>query len=287
MRSKLFFVFISLLLVCTFIFVGCDSEGPEATPEPTETATKEPTPEPTPTPTPKPTVEPIAEEKKGIPQKDAEVIFEDNFEEDNLDMYLTAQPNWLSVEDGKLVMREDWTAFIPDINYELGVEHSQYEMTVTFNSAAETDDNPWSSLFIACRGPLDMSVPIATQDGYFWVAFNRAAKAYVYPGGGGEYSGAAWNLKYFAIDLPEDFSEPHKITVVDCGDVICYYMNTAEEEHYLILKATFEEDEIVIFGNDGSEIWREKNMLQDEGSFMFFNHYGKTDIDDIVIKGLK
>ena len=66
-------------------FTACDKEdtGPKETPEPTEVATKAPTPEPTPTPTPKPTVEPIPEDKKGF-QEDAEELFKDTFDEEDL-----------------------------------------------------------------------------------------------------------------------------------------------------------------------------------------------------------
>jgi hypothetical protein len=287
MNRKLFAFLLTLLLVMALVFTACDvkDKSPKETPEPTDTATKAPTPEPTPTPTPKPTVEPISEEKKGVPQEDAEVLFKDTFDEDNLEQYLLKQGEFMIVEDGRLLIPENWSAYIPDVTYDLGVDHSQYEMSVKFKAEEGGDSNPWASLFIGCRG--DATTPIATSNGYFWVAFNFTNKAFVYPGGGGQYEGDAWNLRYFEIELPEDFTEDHTVTVVDCGDVIAYYMNTEEEDYYLILKATFEGDEIVIFGNDGSEIWRETNMIADTGMFMFFNHYCNSSVDEIVIKGLK
>ena len=64
-------------------------------------------------------------------------------------------------------------------------------------------------------------------------------------------------------------------------------MNTAEEDYYLILKVTFEGEELVIHDHDGNEIWREENMLQEEGSFLFFNHYCASLVDEIVVKGYK
>lgn len=289
MKAKILLV-LSVIMICALLFAACDSEKkpPEATEAPTAKPTNTPTPVPTPTPTPKPTVAPISEEKKGVPQKDAVVLFEDKFDEDNLDdLYFRAQGENMVVEDGKLTIPTNWSSFMPDVNYNLGIDHSQYEMTLTYESIDGSDFNPWSSLFVGSRCPLDGNPKIATEDGMFWVAFNGSAKAHVYPGGGGTYNGTAWNLKYFEVELPEDFiGKPHKITVVDCGDVICYYMNTADQEYYLIVKVLFEGDELVCYGNDGSEIWRETNMLPAEGSFHFFNHYGRTIIDDIVIKGL-
>jgi hypothetical protein len=286
MKRKLYLFLLSLLVVAALVFTACDKEdtGPKETPEPTEVATKAPTPEPTPTPTPKPTVEPIPEDKKGFPQEDAEELFKDTFDEEDFGNYLTLQGSYMAVEDGKLIITEHWSAYSPIVDYQLGVEHSQYQMSVTFSASSGT--SPWSSLFVGCRGP-EGNVTIADKIGYFWVAFNKDAKAHVYPGGGGVYHGEQWNLKYFTIDLPEDFTENHTVTVVDCGDIIAYYMNTAEEDYYLILKVTFEGEELVIHDHDGNEIWREENMLQEEGSFLFFNHYCASLVDEIVVKGYK
>ena len=154
MNRKLFAFLLTLLLVMALVFTACDvkDKSPKETPEPTDTATKAPTPEPTPTPTPKPTVEPISEEKKGVPQEDAEVLFKDTFDEDNLEQYLLKQGEFMIVEDGRLLIPENWSAYIPDVTYDLGVDHSQYEMSVKFKAEEGGDSNPWASLFIGCRG---------------------------------------------------------------------------------------------------------------------------------------
>lgn len=298
MKKRIYFIFLTVL-VCSLFFVACDKKNNEPTPteQPTEeaTATPAPTTEPTPKPTQKPTSAPLSEDMKGVPQKDAVVVFEDKFDEDNIeDNYIIKyvdnmlREDAMLVENGKLVMTQGWCALLPDYDYYLGVDHNQYEMTVTYE-AQQIVDFAWCSLFVGCRGSLDGNVQIATDNGVFWVAFNGTDKAYVYPGGGGEYpNGSDWSYKYFEISLPEQFvGGTHKITVVDCGDVISYYMNTAEQEYYLIVKVLFEDEELVCYGNDGTEIWRETNMLPEEGSFVLFNHYAKTILEDLVIKGLE
>ena len=138
-------------------------------------------------------------------------------------------------------------------------------MSVTFSASSGT--SPWSSLFVGCRGP-EGNVTIADKIGYFWVAFNKDAKPMSILEVEECIMGSSGILKYFTIDLPEDFTENHTVTVVDCGDIIAYYMNTAEEDYYLILKVTFEGEELVIHDHDGNEFGG-RNMLQEEDPSCF------------------
>lgn len=288
-RSIIFFLLIIVLIIA---LVACTNDEKEPTPEPTVQVTVKITPEPTATPTPKPTLEPLSEEKRGIPQADAEVLFHDDFSEDSYDNYLTSQgTNMTWSEEGYLDLTKlDWSAFTPDIEYYLGGDYNQYQLEVSFyNTGEKADSPPWESLFIACRGPEGMNPPIATNDGYFWVAFNNKNKVAVYPGGGADSypGGSTWEHKYFTITVPETFTETHTVTVVDSGDTICYYMNTADEDYYLILRAEFDEGDLVIYGNNGDEIWREMCVIEEDGAFMFFCHYGRTIVEEISIKGTK
>lgn len=291
MKNKVLLI-LCMLLISLLIITGCGekTDDNKSTKEPTTVPTVAVTEVPTPSPTPKPTIAPISEDQKGVPQKNAIVLFEDKFDDDDIeDDFFLLQGDYIAIEDGKLNLLENWVALAPIVDYALGVDHSQYELELIYQVAEIAENNPWISLFVGCRGPIGGNPVIATENGMFWVAFNGSTKAYIYPGGSGNYKdGGAWNTKYFEIDLPEAFvDKAHKITVVDCGDVICYYMNTESEEQYLIVKVLFEGDELICYGNDGTEIWREENLLADEGSFTLFNHYAQTLIEDIVVKGLK
>ena len=123
------------------------------------------------------------------------------------------------VEDG---------ALIPE-NYPLTPDYMTWELTtanmrsVKFKAEEERIQSR-ASLFIGCRGD---ATHHCNQQQLFG-AFNFT-KAFVYQGERPKEMPGSWAVE---IELPEDFTEDHTVTVVDCGDVIAYYMNTGEEDYY-------------------------------------------------------
>lgn len=288
MKKKL--TILSLLLVLTLVFAtACKKDDPTvdptATPKATEQSTAAPTTEPQPTEVPGPTMRPISEEEKGKPQKDAEVLIQEDFEDGQISdtEFFIKYPENLDIADGIMSITRDWSAVSPEYGYGLGSEHNQYEFSTKFRISHLQGDAPHVAYWIGARAPEVERT--ADYPGGFWLAFNYSKSICVYPGGDNFPDVESWALKYFTITAPESFDTEHTVTVVDTGDAVYYYMNTAEEEYYLLLKAVFDGSDLLVYDHNGTEIWGGENAVNEDPQFSIFSHRSKTHTDIITLKG--
>lgn len=247
--------------------------------------------EPTEEPTPKPTKEPLPEGERGKPSEKSEVAYENDFIEEDLDGTLLVTTNIYSFKDGKLILNSEdggrtwdgWNSLTPDIDCNTFDTH-QWEFHIEFESRFPEDvTSPWIATIIGARVS-DYVSSIANTDDGIWVAFTENNQITVFPSGARtkEY----WPDGAVTVDIPEGFGEMRKLVIVDTGDSLYYYMNTAEEENVLILKIDINESEIKVFDANGEELCKAENFLDmDLGNhFKVFSHFAYTFIDSIAVK---
>lgn len=288
---------ILLILITAFILLfvtackkdetGKETPAPTATPAPTEDAN---TPEPTATKEPGPTLKPITEEEKGKPHPEAEELMKLDFSEveeiDDID-YELRQPEYINIADGYMNITEVWSAVSPNYGYGLGTDHNQYEWSATFHISHLSPDAPHVAYFVGARVPQERT---ADYPGGVWLAFNYTKSVSVYlPGDNfldenGEVI-KSWDSKYFTVTIPEDFTTEHTVTVVDTGDEICYYMNTAEDPQYLICRMVLDGEDLLIYNKDGETIKTFMNAVNEEINFSVFSHRTKSHTKELVLKG--
>ncbi|HOA31881.1 MAG TPA: hypothetical protein PKM70_08145, partial [Clostridia bacterium] len=101
------FLFCALIVVFVFVFSSCKQAETEdtPTPEPTQSVTEGPT--AAPTPTPSPTKEPLSEEELGKPTDKADIIYENDFSDDDFAGEILVQRGTYSVKDGKLYLNSE------------------------------------------------------------------------------------------------------------------------------------------------------------------------------------
>lgn len=283
-----------LVLLCVFAISSCDQKKDtknDPTPQSTDTATPGPTPVPTESSTPKPTKEPLPSEELGKPSDKSEVIYENDFFEEDLDDTLLVTYNVYSFKDGKIILNSEdggksfkgWNALTPDIDC-FPSDAYQWEFHIEFETEfPENDTSSWMATIIGARVSNYVSAIANTDDG-IWVAFTENNKVTVFPSASRtkEY----WPAGAVAVDIPEGFGEMKKLVVVDTGDSLYYYMNTAEEENVLILRIDIDEDYITVFNASGEEVFKADNFLDMEmgNHFKIFSHFAHTYIDSLAIK---
>ncbi len=291
-------VVILLIVSITLVFTACKDTGNKpndkvnatATPAATETPVATATPEPTATPVPGPTLKPLSEEEKGKPQKDAEIIAIEDFDDGTIDYdnFQTKSDENIVIKDGEMHIETVWAAIAPLYeDYGIGTKHNQYEWSSDVYITHKMGDAPHVAYWVGARVPKEAT---ADYPGGFWLAFNYSKTVYVYPGGNNfkDQNGnlvESWAAKCFSIKAPEDFTTKHKVTVVDTGDALYYYMNTATEENYLLLKVEFDGADLICYGNDGTQVFAGENVVNEIPAFSIFSHRSKTHTDNVVLKG--
>lgn len=295
MNKKRIVVFLALILVIVFALVltSCKKEGevkesPKATSTATPEVEKTATPTPPPTPTTAPTPKPLAEDQKGKVQADAEVLFKDEFEGDEIsENAAMGKGDAYSIEDGKMRLSHDgsdfidnWDTYSPDYYYEVGETHNQYEFHVKMQTSFTQDANHMSC-FIGSRvmssGP---SIALEGSNGFF-VAISKT-KATLYPGTGGQ-----WHLGKGSITLPETADTMHTYIVIDDGQCLYYYMVLNNDDNYLLFKADVSGEMTKITDRDDKVVLECDNFIIDSkgGYFSLFNHMGHTTVESVIVKG--
>lgn len=290
MKRKLI-IFI-LIAVCIFALAACDKEEGknDATSSPTPVPT--PTAEPTEAPTPAPTKEPLPEGELGLPSEKSEVIYFTDFSDDDIEGNLLIQNGEFSITNGKFYLCSkdggetwaSWGGLTPDFACYPSEAH-QWEFHLEFQSTypAESGDAPWMATIIGARVCNYLSSIADTDDG-IWVGFTERDSITVYPSGSNTEK--YWPAGAVKVNIPEGFGDMKKLVLVDTGESIFYYMNTAEEETVLILRIDISEEEIKVFNGEGNEVYKTDNYLdmQEGNHFKIFNHMAATVIGSLAIK---
>jgi hypothetical protein len=285
-----------LCLVVSFalIAVACnDAQEPDPTkkPETTEapsegTPTAEPTATPEPTETPEPTPTPIA----GKLYEDAEILFEDNFDDN------TYAADFLSTFTGDLDIFSDGMlkCYRPAelFNYspmELDYDsYFQYEFWADVSAWNETNEakpgtGSWMGVMLGVRVN-NPSLNPTSDDGY-WVSFSQGDKVLVYPTGSA--SKGIWPAGKFSVDVGVCFNEPRTIACVDTGKQAFFYVVDKDGNEKLFLRADFDDDGMVrsydAEGNllDESQDYSANNM---SNHFVLFNHISQATVDNVYVK---
>lgn len=285
MKKKL--IVLCLILVFTLVFASACKKDGEKSADPTATPTQEATatPEPTPTKEPGPTLKPITAEEKGKPHKDAEVLISEDFEDGEISEteFFIKYPEYMDIADGIMSITREWSAVSPEYSYELGTKHNQYEFSTKFKISHLQGDAPHVAYWIGARVPTVERT--ADYPGGFWLAINYSKTINVYPSGDNFPDAQSWAQKYFSITVPEGFDTEHTVTVIDTGDALYFYMDTADNENYLILKAEFDGEDLLVYDKDGNQIWAGENGVNEDTQFSIFSHRSKTHTDIITLKG--
>lgn len=295
-RKRLIILTLMLALVLALILASCDGEGsPKQTAEPTPTAERTPTPTPPPTPTPAPTVAPLDESERGIPQEDADILFKDEFKDNDADGEAIFRNGALPVhhfENEEMILSHDGSAFVdnwesysPDYYCTAGTKHNQFEFHVDLKTSYTKENDVWMACFLGARvqeAGGDAGIPTDPAAGFF-VAISKK-KATIYPGTAGQWADGSK-----MIDLPETADTMHTYIIVDDGTCLYYYMVLSNGDRYLLLKADVSGEKTLVYDKDGNEILKVTNMIAGNtgGYFKLFNHMGHTTVDNVIVKGNK
>lgn len=168
--------------------------------------------------------------------------------------------------------------------YTPGKDYSQYELHLSLTSTSEIPGSTLASeaTYIGVRLPDKRKN--ARDPGGIFVAFNGTKQASLYFGRGGDRY--VWSNSPAIIELPEDFSTAHKISVVDTGDVIKYYMYLSSGEEYLICSICLSEiyDQAVVRNHDGKIVYSGSAVVDADGYFGVWSFKANTAMTDIAIK---
>ncbi len=278
-KRKFLLVLIAIILISVS---SCKKENGNpastATPETVTTPTKEPG------PTPKP----ITEDEKGKPHPQAEVLLKEDFEdgEINPDEFMTLYDEYIKISDGYMNITEVWSAVLPQYAYSLATLHNQYEFSATFSISHLQPDAPHIAYWVGARVPQE---GYGAYPGGIWLAFNYTNQVRVYLSGDNFIDDKnelikEWDKMFFTITAPESFKEEHTVTVIDTGDEILYYMNTKDEENYLLIRAVLDGSDLIIYDKNGKNIFNGENAINDLVNFSIFSHRTKSHTDEIVLK---
>lgn len=169
-------------------------------------------------------------------------------------------------------------------NYRYNPYNAQFEfhLNVSANATTLSEEN---SLYIGARLPSNGLSP--TQYGGIWVAVHNENKAYLYTGIGCSYdSGLLWMEPLATLPLSESFSSLHKVTVVDSGNVIKYFMTTSSGAEYLIcsINVNVEYGMISVWDHNGKFVYSGFVTINDSGYFGTWEYYVDTVETNISIK---
>ncbi len=204
-----------------------------------------------------------------------------------LDIYEPADENAAVINpDAKTVFEngEKEGTLVISQSYEPKKEYGQYEFHMNLTSYSELNDgSPWKSAFVGARLPQKRKD--ATDLGGIFIALRGENEACLYIGGKSKSLGV-WEAPVASVKLPENFKTPHKLVVVDTGDVIKYYMYLENGEEYLIctIRVSAEYDQIVVRNNEGTIIYAGTAVVNDEGYFGVWSHGTRTITSDVKIK---
>lgn len=288
-----------VILICVLsiiLLASCNKvdnkESPTATPE--NTITTRPTVEVTPGPTgePTPSKEPLPENELGLPSEKAEIVYENNFDDEDVLLYF--QKNLYSIDNGILYLGsddngetwKDWDCISPLFEANTS-EAYQWEFHMKFKAyyARETSMTPWHTTLVGAR-IANFAGSIASGDDGIWVGFSKKNTAVVYPSGSHKDSEGYWPAGAVTIDIPEGFEESKNLIVVDTGDSLFYYIDTANESNVLILRIDITEDEILVYDSEGNQKHKSPNYLDMEYGYYFkvFNHNAGLEVDRLILK---
>ncbi len=240
---------------------------------------------------PEPTNSPLPSGELGKPQTNAKVEYIDDFN-DKLNERSLIQAEKYSISNSKLFLSstdngktfKQWDCLIPDLHYDFG-NHTQWEFHTELKTyyPGSTGDSPWKATMIGCRVQ-NTKVSIPNSDDGFWVAFTSRDTVSVFPGGSSKNSEGWWPAGAVTVNIPEGFSEMHKVIVVDTQNSIFYYIVKSSGETTLILRADISEENIKIYDGNGTKLKEVPNYLPESGGFKIFNHLTATVIEKVQIK---
>lgn len=167
----------------------------------------------------------------------------------------------------------------------------QYEFHTSLTSSASNTAD-YNGAFVGVRLPSATHNP--TASGGIWLAFSQTGFARLYTGVGCGNSrvsgvfGGNWKESLISIPLPVSFSVGRRITVVDSGDVIKYYMYPGDGTRFLIcsIKLDPNYEHIVIRDCVGKFLYAGITDLNHTGFFkVWANNATVTTLDTVIKQG--
>lgn len=168
------------------------------------------------------------------------------------------------------------------IGYKYTPGESQYELHMTLSSVSDNNSQNQNASFVGVRQVEKRSN--ARKPGGIFVAFDDTNEASLYLGCG-TYDWK-WSTANATLPIPESFATPHKIAVVDTGDVIKYFMYTDAGEEYLIctIRVSPESDQISVRDNSGKLVYAGFATVDESGYFGVWSNSADTLVSDVSIK---
>lgn len=167
----------------------------------------------------------------------------------------------------------------------------QYELHSSIKSVADRNylnfygDFEHNGTHVGVRLPSPTHTP--ADSGGIWLCFSDSAFATLFTGvgHGPNLNGTLWSELMSRIQLPVTFSEMRRITVVDSGDVIKYYMYPGDGSRFQICSIRVDTvyDQICIRDSAGKMIFAGLTSLGNTGYFSIWSHHANTAVHDTYI----
>ncbi len=235
---------------------------------------------------------PAFAESKAKPVDDSgEVLFSDDFSDDEIDTDYWSLRSGVKISNGKLALGEgsDWIAggyaanIIPDDGYfenyvlDFDFEGDKRDCYYGFGIRAPEDCNSEFNnggrfgvpLASETGSGIAFDLFIKPQTGSLGVAFND----------GGEWGEAAQFMLTFPTGY--DGSAGH-VRLVDLGDLVTLYINGRE-----IVSIVLGDEEVTAYNSAGDEVFKKEAYFPTEGTVGFYQRNDMLLIDNVVVRAFK
>ncbi|MBR5006493.1 MAG: hypothetical protein IKY07_05320 [Clostridia bacterium] len=233
----------------------------------------------------------FAESKAKPVDESGEIIFSDDFSDDELDTDYWIVREGVQILDGKLTLGkgDNWIAggyaanFIPEDdyieNYVLDFDFEGDKRDCYYGFGIRAPGNCASEFNNGGR----YGVPQASELGC-GIAFDllikpQAGKLGVALNDGGEWGEAAQFMLTFPTGY--DGSSGH-VRLVDLGDLVTLYINGKE-----IVTLVLGNEEVTAYNSAGEEVFKGDAEFPDEGTFGFYQRNDLLTIDNVVVREFK
>ncbi len=172
----------------------------------------------------------------------------------------------------------------------------QYEIHLSVASVANRsylnmyDSSEHNGAHVGVRLPASNHNP--TKAGGIWLCFSDSAFATLFTGVGcgPNLHGTLWSEVMARVQLPVTFAQARRISVVDAGDVIKYYMYPGDGTRYLVcsIRVDTTYNQICVRDAAGKMFFCGITNLENSGYFSVWSHHASTTVLDVYMqKGLK
>lgn len=156
----------------------------------------------------------------------------------------------------------------------------EYEMSIRFSVECSNKKNPDARMFIGTHVyDVGMGYHPKDIDSGLWLGIDNTQEAVIMHG-----ISSQWPLGVCNIKLPVSFTKEHTLTIVNRKGVLCYYVNTNENELSLFCKIDVSCDILKVFdGTDNCVYAAPNNLKGQDGYLKIFSNYCHTLVTDVAI----